>query len=285
MNHDLLQPKTQSEALAVLADHGADAKVLAGGTAVVLFLQQKLIAPAVLVDLGRIPGLNGIRMEDDGLHLGPMTLLREIERSKLVGEHFPALAKACASVGNVRIRNQATIGGCLAEADYASDPPAMLLALEAEVRLEKASGARILPIRDFALGFYTTALDPEELLTDIRIPRLPASSRAEYLRFKARSSEDRPCLNVAAVADLQDGTCAELRVAIGAATEAPIRLSQAEGLAKGQALDDGVIATVADHYAEQVQAIDDLRASAWYRKQMIRVNVRRALETVRHGGR
>lgn len=281
MNHDLLQPETRAEALAMLAEHGADAKLLAGGTAVVLLLQQKLIAPAVLVDLGRVPGLDGIRQEDDGLHLGPMALLRDIERSPLVGEHLPALARACASVGNVRIRNQATIGGCLAEADYASDPPAMLLALEAEIRLEGVDGARTLPMVDFALGFYATALHPDELITDIRVPPLPASSRTAYLRFKARSAEDRPCLSVATVADLRNGTCSELRVAIGAATEAPIRLPQVEGLARGRAFDDRLISEVAEGYASQVEAIEDLRASAWYRKQMIRVYVRWALEALR----
>lgn len=285
MNHDLLQPETRAEALAMLAEYGADAKILAGGTAVVLLLQQKLIAPSVLVHLGRIAGLDGIRHEDDGLHLGPMTLLRDIERSPLVDEHFPALARACGSVGNVRIRNQATIGGCLAEADYASDPPAMLLALEAEVRLEKAAGVRILPVKDFSLGFYSTALDPDELITNIRIPPLPASSRTGYLRFKARSSEDRPCLSVAAVADLENGACADLRVAIGAATEAPVRLPQVEGLARGRPLDDQLISEVADRYASQVEAIEDLRASAWYRRQMIRVFVRRALEGLLDGDR
>jgi len=285
MNHTWLQPETPAEALASLAEYGPEAKVLAGGTAIVLLLQQKLIAPAVLVHLGRITGLDAIRREDDGLHLGPMARLRDIERSQLVGEGLPALARACGSVGNVRIRNQATLGGCLAEADYASDPPAMLLALDAEIRLEKAGGARTLPMREFALGFYSTALQPDELITDIHIPPLPASSRTGYLQFKTRSSEDRPCLSVAAVADLEDGTCRELRIALGAATEAPLRLPQVEAVAKGRALDDGLISEVAEHYASQTEPIQDLRASAWYRKQMIRVCVRRALEGLRGGDR
>lgn len=284
MNHAWLEPETPAEVLAALAEHGPEAKLLAGGTAIVLLLQQKLIAPAVLVHLGRVSDLDAIRLAEDGLHIGPMTRLRELERSRLVAERFPALARACGSVGNVRIRNQATLGGCLAEADYASDPPAALLALDAEVRLERAGGARTLPMREFALGFYSTALQPDEMITDVRIPPLPASSRTAYLRFKARSSEDRPCLNVVAVGDLQDRTCRELRIALGAATEAPLRLPQVEALAKGRTFDDGLIAELAEQYAAQTEPIEDLHASAWYRRQMIRVYVRRALEGLRDAG-
>jgi len=289
MNHAWLQPEKPAEVLAALAEHGPEAKLLAGGTAMVLLLQQKLIAPGVLVDLGRVSELDAIRLAEDGLHIGPMTRLRDIEWSRLVAESLPALARACGSVGNVRIRNQATLGGCLAEADYASDPPAVLLALDAEIRLEKAGGARTLPIREFALGFYSTALQPDEMITDIRIPPLPASSRTAYLRFKARSSEDRPCLSVAVVADLEDRTCRELRIALGAATEAPLRMPRIEALAKGRAFDDELISEVAEQYASQTEPIEDLRASAWYRKQMIQVYVRRALQELRdddqrHGG-
>jgi carbon-monoxide dehydrogenase medium subunit len=285
----LIQPTTLPEALDALAEHGDEAKVMAGGTAVNLMLQQRLIAPDVLVDVARIPGLDAIQ-EGNGsphgsLHIGALVTLRDVEMSPLVDERWPGLARACQEVGNVRIRNQATLGGNLAEADYASDPPAMLLALDARVLVQNASTSRAIPLADFFYGFYTTALEPDELITGIVVPGLPASTRMTYLKFKTRSSEDRPALGVAAVGTFEDGTCTDLRVAVGAATEIPQRLPEVEALAAGQPLTDDLVTEVAEGYAAQVETLDDLRGSAWYRSQMIRTHVRRALEEIRNGDR
>lgn len=280
-----LQPESIPEALAALAQHGDEAKVVAGGTAVTLMLQQKLIAPGVLVSLGRVPDMDYVRTGADGLHLGALVPLRDVERVPLVQARFPALARSCGVVGNVRIRNQATLGGNLAEADYASDPPAMLLALAASVTATGPAGSRTIPLSEFFLGFYTTALEPDELITNIFVPALPAGSRMTYLKFKSRSSEDRPCVGVAAVATLADGVCSDLRVAVGAACEIPRRLPDVEALAYGQALTDELVDEIAAGYAAQIETLQDLRGSAWYRTQMIRVHVRRALLEVRDGRR
>lgn len=296
MSLRFIQPESLSEALAALARYGDEAKVIAGGTAVALMLRQRLIAPEVLISLGRVPDLDYIRstsaaptgaggMEQPGVHLGPLALLRDVERSPLVRERYPALASACSAVGNVRIRNQATLGGNLAEADYASDPPAMLLALGASATATGPSGSRTIPLSDFFLGFYTTALQPDELITDICIPTLSPSTRTAYLKFKSRSSEDRPCVGVAVVAEIEDEICNDLRVAVGAACEVPRRLPEIEGLARGQTLTDAMIAEIAEGYAANIETLEDLRGSAWYRTQMIRVHVRRALLEVRDGRR
>ena len=281
MGIQFIQPDSIAEALDVLSRYGDGAKVIAGGTAVVLMLQHKLIAPRALISLRRVPGLNAIRAEGGGLHLGPMALLRDVERSPLVRERFPALARACGVVGNVRIRNQATLGGNLAEADYASDPPSMLLALDAVVTVTGMSGSRTIPLADFHLGFYTTAIQPDELMTDIFVPIFASGSRMAYLKFKSRSSEDRPCVGVAAVAEFQEGICKEARIAVGAACETPRRLPEVEKLAQGRVLTDALIAEIAEGYAANIEPLEDLRGSAWYRSQMIRVHVRRALEEVR----
>ncbi len=281
MSFRFVQPESLSEALATLASYGDEAQVIAGGIAVVLMLQQRLIAPEILISLGRVPDLDYIHAADDGLRLGPLVSLREAERSPLVQARYPALARACARVGNVRVRNQATLGGNLAEADYASDPPAMLLALDASVTATGPSGSRTIPLSDFFLGFYTTALGPDELITEVAVPTPSPSSRMTYLKFKSRSSEDRPCVGVAAVAAFEDGVCADLRVAVGAACEVPRRLPEIEALARGQALTDQLIAEIAEGYAANVETLEDLRGSAWYRTQMIRVHVRRALAEVR----
>ncbi|MCZ6530280.1 MAG: xanthine dehydrogenase family protein subunit M [Chloroflexi bacterium] len=285
MNYELLQPDSLSGAMEALAQHGDEAKVLAGGTAVVLMLQQKLIAPTVLVSIGRVPDLDHIRTEPDGLHIGPLTILRDMERSSVIQRRFPLLAQACGEVGNVRIRNQATLGGNLAEADYASDPPTALLALGAQVTATSVRGARTIPLEDFLVGFYTTDLEPDELITDIFIPASTPGSRMTYLKYKSRSSEDRPCTGVAAIAAFGAKTCTDLRVAVGAACEVPQRLPAVESLARGQALTDELIGEIAAGYADSIETLEDIRGSARYRTQMIRVHVYRALEELRNGHR
>lgn len=282
MNHtQVLQPESVQEAQEALSQYGWDAKVLAGGTAVVIMLQQRLIAPQVLISLDKVPALAYERIDNEGLHLGAMNKLRDVAWSNKVRELYPGLAAACGEVGNVRVRNQATLGGNLAEADYASDPPAMLLALNATVTAIGSGGLRSIPIREFFQGFYTTALKEDELLIDILIPPLPANSRMIYMKYKSRSSEDRPCLGVAAVAAFEEETCLDLRVAIGAACEVPQRIESYEKLATGKPLNDALISEIADGYAETIHTLEDLRGSAWYRTEMIRVFISRALKQLR----
>ena len=241
---EFLQPETVEETVALLAEDPFAAKVVAGGTALVLMLRHGLIAPERLVSIGRIAGLDSIRSVDGTLHVGPLALLDAVARSPEVAGPFSALATACGVVGNVRVRNQATLGGNLAEADYASDPPTVLLALDAVVTATGPRGARTIPLVDFLRGFYTTALEPDELITDITIPALPPSTRMTYLKYRSRSSEDRPCVGVAAAATFNGDTCAGLRVAVGAACEMPRRLPEVERLADGQRLTAPLIAEV-----------------------------------------
>ncbi len=286
MKVDFLEPAALTEVPVLLAQHGDGAKIIAGGTAVVLMLQQRLIAPSVLISLGRVGGYDFVRRETDGLHLGALTRLRTAERSTVVRDFCAALAHAFAVVGNVRVRNQATVGGNLAEADYASDPPAMLLALDARVRVIGRAETREIPLSEFFLGFYTTSLIQDEVLSEVVVPSLPDSARATYLKFTSRSEEDRPCVGVAAVADCDaSGVCRELRVAVGAAVETPQRLAEAEAMARGQKLTDDLVAAIADSYARSLDPLSDVRGSAWYRREMIRVFVRRALMEVRDGHR
>ena len=285
MNYKLLQPDSLTDALGALAQYGDEAKVLAGGTAVVLFLQQRLIEPTALVSIGQVPDLAYIRSEPDGMHIGPLTTLRDIERSSVVQRRFPLLSQACGEVGNVRIRNQATLGGNLAEADYASDPPTALLALGAQVTATSANGTRIIPLGDFLLGFYTTDLEPDELITDIYIPDCASGSRMIYLKYKSRSSEDRPCTGVAAIAAFDAETCTDLRVAVGAACEVPTRLPTVESLAHDEVWTDDLLREIATSYAVSIETLDDIRGSSWYRTQMIRIHVQRALEEIRNGYR
>ncbi len=281
-----LEPSTFSEAIAWLAEYGDEAKLIAGGTSVVLMMEQKLIAPGALVSLGRIDGWDFIRTEPDGLHIGALTHLREAERSPLVEQFCPALAYAFSVVGNVRVRNQATLGGNLSAADYAADPPAMLTALGARVRLLGPNGTREVSLSEFFLGFYTTALEPDEILSEVIIPPIPETARAAYFKYTSLSAEGRPAVAVGALADFDgDGKCRDLRVAVGAAVETPQRVERAEEMANGQTLTDELVADIAAEYARTLDTLSDVRGSAWYRKQMVGVFVRRALQEVRDGHR
>jgi aerobic carbon-monoxide dehydrogenase medium subunit len=281
-----LEPSDFSEATALLTQYGDEAKIIAGGTSVVLMLQQKLIAPSVLISLGRVSNHDYVRLEDDGLHIGALTKLRELERSEIIRNFSPALANTFRVAANVRVRNQATIGGNLAAADYAADPPAMLTALAARVQVQGPEEKREIPLSDFFLGFYTTALQPNEILTEVIIPTLPSSARAAYHKYTSISAEGRPCVAVGVVADIgSNGKCKDLRIAVGAAVETPQRVRHAEALAQGHVLTDELVAAIAEEYAQTLDALTDVRGSAWYRKEMIRVFVKRALQEVRDGDR
>lgn len=280
MSFKFVEPSTLDEAVNTLSEYGYDAKLIAGGTAVVLMLQQKLIAPTVLVSLARLPNLNTLCDDEAGLHVGPMVNLYDLSREPAVIDRFPALAYACEVVANVRVRHQATLAGNLAEADYASDPPSVLLALEARITARGPNGEREIPISAFFTGFYSTVLEPDEVITGIFVPALPTGTRMTYHKFTTRSSEDRPCVGVAAILRQQDGICRDVRVAVGAATETAQRLPEAEAQARDRPVSLELIEDIAGAYAATLEPLDDLRGSASYRSKMIQVHVRRALMEV-----
>ncbi|MBX6340817.1 MAG: xanthine dehydrogenase family protein subunit M [Thermomicrobiaceae bacterium] len=276
---DWREPDTLAEVLDLLARYGDDARVVAGGTWLTMVLRLGLIAPSLLVSLRRVSGLDGIALDDEGaLHLGAMARHRAVERSPLVARFLPALAETYASVANVRVRHQATVGGNLCDADYASDPPAVLAALDASLTAVSARGARRIPARDFIVDHYETALAPDELVTEVVVPAPPPGAGAAYLKFRSRSHEDRPCVGVAALVDLApDGACRRLEVVVGAVAGRPQRLGDVLAAAVGRPLDDRAIAEVADAYAAGIEPLSDLRGSDWYRRRMIRVFTARAI--------
>ena len=275
-----LRPRTAAEAVALLQEHGDEGRVVAGATAVTILLRRALIYPSALISIGGLPGLSEISEEGGALSIGALVTHRAVELSRVVGRLVPALAETFGTVGNVRIRHAATVGGVLAEADYASDPPAAFLALDATVQALGPGGPRQIPIAEFFRSFYETALASNEIVTGIRVPLPPAGTHAVYEKFVTRSSEDRPCVGVfAALRVAPDGeTCADVRVAVGAAAETPQRFPDVEALAHGQVLGDAVVRSVADAYAERIDTLSDMRGSAWYRTEMVRVWVRRAIE-------
>jgi aerobic carbon-monoxide dehydrogenase medium subunit len=269
-----LRPTSLDEAVAQLAEYDGDARVLAGSTALTIMLRQGLIDPAALVLLRGIDGLNGIERENGYVRLGALVTHREAERSAELAGAIPVLAETFGRVANVRVRNQATVGGVLAEADYASDPPAVFVGLSAEIEAYGAGGTRTIPVGEFFRAFYETALEPAEILTSVRVPVPAPGTVAVYKKYVSRSSEDRPCVGVFASAG-PDGA----RVVVGAAAETPQTFPEVEALGTA-GLDAATIASIAERYAESIDTLEDMRGSAWYRQEMVRVWVARALTEI-----
>lgn len=279
---NLIEPKTLTEACCLLASD-ADAKAVAGGTALLTIIKQGLLLPKTLVNLKKINDGSAVSFDPvQGLRIGALATINEIESSETVKRHYPALAEACHVVANIRIRNMATIGGNLAHGDYQSDPPTVLAALDARVELMSAGNVRHLALTDFQLGSYETALQPGELLSAVIVPPLPSGMKGHYVKFTTGSSEERPCAGVAALARIDSGVCKELRLAVGAVSAKPVRIA-AEALANGKALTPDLIATIAADAARSIDPIDDVRGPADYKRHLVGVLTRRALQALANG--
>jgi aerobic carbon-monoxide dehydrogenase medium subunit len=274
---DLLQPRSLPEAVAMLARHGDDARALGGGTTLVILMKQRALYYPYLVDLQTIPGLAEINVESDGIRIGALVTHRRLECSPVIRASFPALADAFGQIGNVRIRQTASVGGNLAHADYRLDPPPALLVLGAEVSLFGANGARTVPLGQFFRGLYETVLEPAELLIDIKVPFMPENSRAVYLRYNTLSANDWPCLGVAAFLTKANGRCRELRVALGGLASTPVLVGGLDFI-KDQTLDSAVIGRLLDTVDQQIAPFADLRGSEWYKRRMARLFVKKAVE-------
>ncbi len=280
MSTEFLQPTTLAEAAALLAEYGDEARLLAGGTAVVPQLTQRAITPAVLISLGRVSGLNFIRRDSQGLHLGALTPLSRVAGSQVVHGFCPALAKSYGVVANVRVRNQATVGGSLAAREHDSDPPTMLRALEARLKLKSHGKEREISIEEFLTGAR------EGVLTEVIVPPLAPSARSVFWRETKRSAEARPSVNIAVVADFQsDGRCRTLRLVVGASVATPQRLPQIEAQGSDVVLTDALIRHIAAEYANSLELVEEPLESVWYRRELMQVVARRALEEVLDGSR
>jgi carbon-monoxide dehydrogenase medium subunit len=268
-----MAPTALGEALQLRAEHGDEATVLAGGSFLGILMNQGFLSPSAFLSLGRLEELRRIEVVDGELRLGAMVSHRAVERSGVVTAGWPMLARAFGLVASPRVRNQATVGGVLADADYASDPPAALSALEARAVLRSTRGDRELPIDELILGYYETAIEPDELLVEVRVPAAPA--HAVYRKFRSRSTEDRPCVAVAA-AHGERG----LRIVVGAVAEVPQHFPDVCARLNGGGVDSALAREIGDAYAERIRPIADARGSADYRRRVVAVEVRRAIEAL-----
>jgi aerobic carbon-monoxide dehydrogenase medium subunit len=276
---ELLQPRSLPEAVELLQKHGEDARPIGGGTTLVILMKQRAVHYPYLVDLQTIPGLNQITRENDGVRIGALATHRLVERSPLIRQAFPVVAEAFSKIGNVRVRQTASVGGNLAHADYRLDPPPPLLVLGAEVTAHGPNGSRRIPLAGFFRGLYDTVLEPSEILVDVKIPNMPANSKAAYLRFSALAANDWPCLSVAALLTRQNGKARELRLAVGGLAATPLLIAGLE-FVRDQNLDAAVVNKIAGVVDGQISPAADLRGSEWYKRQVARVFVKRAIAQV-----
>lgn len=280
----LVEPESLPDAIEALGRLDGEARLVAGGTALVAMIRLGLVKPDRLISLHRVPALSQIRVESGSLELGAMATHADIERSRVVRDGWPLLAEAVRRVATPAIRTSGTIGGNLAYAEAASDPAPALLCLHAEVRVDGPRGSRTVPIARFFRGFYEAALEPGEIVTAIRVPPTPAGARGGYIKYTSRSAEDKPLIGVAAlVARDTAGRCADIRLALGGAAPTPIRAENAERILRGETLTDAAVRAAADLAAQQADPLTDLMGSADYRREMIRVWVRRLLVALRDG--
>ncbi|MEO6012522.1 MAG: FAD binding domain-containing protein [Devosia sp.] len=265
-------PTTRAEAIALRAERRDEATIVAGGTFLGVLMNNGMIAPSAMIALRDVEEFKYVRVDGD-LHIGAMTTHREIELHPLINRLWPSLSHMFSLVANPRIRNWATIGGVLADADYASDPPAMLIALNARAVVESRRGKREIPIEELILGAYHTAIADDELLVEVVVPA--GTEKAVYRKFRTRSHEDRPCVSVAAAR--HDG---KLRLAVGAVSPTPQMFPDICAIADGRSITSEMAADIGRSYADSIAPLDDARGSGAYRKRVIAVEVRRALEAL-----
>jgi carbon-monoxide dehydrogenase medium subunit len=278
VDFEWLTPATVAEACRLATEHGDDARFMAGGTALMLALRQRLVAPRALISLAGLPELKGMNWDDaKGLRIGAFTLQDELARHAAVARHYPALAHLARHMANPQVRHQGTIGGNLCYGDPSTDPPTGLLVWDTEVEIANGQASRRLPLRDFLVDYFTTALAPDELLVAVHLPRPPADARSRYARHMRTAAEHRPLVAVATMARVGQGQCSELRLAVGASSVVPRRLSGAEAVLTGRAPTTALVAEAADTAAHELDALDDARGSAEFRRAMVRVTVRREL--------
>jgi aerobic carbon-monoxide dehydrogenase medium subunit len=276
---DFYQPATLQEASRLLNENGPGGRFLAGGTDLVIAMKEKGLLPRYIVDLKRLPGLSGIRENSDGsISLGALTTLHEIETSALIKKKYPFLAQSAAEVGSIQIRNRATIGGNMANASPSADTSPALMALGASASIASASGERKMAIEEFFKGPGQNAMSPDEILTEITIPKTSANLVGEYIKFSPREMMDLAYVGVAVVYNLaKDKTCSGIRIVLGAVAPTPIRAKRAEAALEGQALSEALAEKIGQIAAEEAKPISDVRSSADYRRAMVGTMTKRAL--------
>jgi carbon-monoxide dehydrogenase medium subunit len=270
--------RSVEEALQLMATHGEDGKLLAGGHSLIPAMKLRLTSPGVLIDLGTVPGLRGVRIDGNHLVIGALTVHAHVAVSDLVRKHVPGLADAASVIGDVQVRNRGTIGGSVAHADPAADLPVILTALNAAMVVQSPAGNRVIAVDDFFTDFFTTAMSPNEILTEIRVPIPPAGSGSAYAKLPHPASGYVVVSAGALITRQASGSCVSARLAIGGLGSGPIRAIATEMELQGKPLTSQVIAAAAVKAAEETDPDGDTYASAEYKRHVATVYARKAIE-------
>ncbi len=270
-------PETVEETLGLLADHGADAKLLAGGQSLMPLLNMRLARPAVLIDLNRVSGLDYIWPSAGDVRIGAMTRQRTAERSPVVAVRLPLMAEALRWVGHPQIRNRGTIGGSLVHADPSAELPAVAAALGATFVVAGREGTRLLSSNEFFVGYLTTAIEPTEVLTEVRFPALPPGAGYAFLEVARRHGDFALVGAAAVVHSAAGGRFRDIRLAFIGVGSGPVRIKEAEAALEDRKLDEHLLTDVARIVADRLNPDSDIQASAGYRKHVAGVLARRVL--------
>ncbi|MCA1961543.1 MAG: xanthine dehydrogenase family protein subunit M [Desulfomonile sp.] len=273
---EYLKPTSLKEALELLERYGEKAKLVAGGTDVMVLWKKRAISPEYLISLRNVPELNFVAY-DGGLKIGAATPLRTIELSPEIREHFPVITDAVSNLGSVQVRNSGTMGGNICNAAPSADSAPPMLVLGAKVAISGPDGERSVPITEFFRGPSKTVVGPREIVTHFSVPRPQPNTGAAYWKHTRRKAMDLPILGVACLISFQDDmkTCSAASIALGVAAPTPMRAYKAEAFLAGKIIDEATLDEAGAIAASEGSPRTTIRGSAWYRTEMIRVLVKR----------
>ncbi len=270
------RPGAVDEAVALLAQYGDDAKILAGGHSLIPLMKLRLATPAHLIDVTRIDGLKGIREADGEIRIGAMTTQSELIASELLWRACPLIPEAAKLISDPQVRNRGTVGGNVVHGDPGNDQPAIMLALGASLVLRGPDGERVVPVDGFYLGIFTTDLRPNELLTEIRVPTPPAGTGHSYQKQK-RKVGDFATAAAAALITLDGGACSRAAITLTNAAPTALRVAEAEALLTGKAIDDGLIDQAGALASAASDPAEDLRGTVAYKQHLAGEMTKRAI--------
>lgn len=277
---DIFQPTSIQQARELHKNHGPGGYFLAGGTDLAIAIKEKGLVPRYVVDLKGIESLSGIRENAEGsLVIGALATMREVETSRVISKRFPFLSQSAGEVGSIQIRNRATIGGNMANATPSADVAPALLVLQAQVKISTSEGEKQVPLESFFLGPGKTVMQGGDILTEIIIPPASPNLRGEYIKFSPREMMDLAYVGVA-VALVTDGNgtvCREVRIALGAVSPVPMRARKAEAVLADRVINEESAERAGEVASSECAPISDVRSSAAYRRNMVRVNTKRAI--------
>jgi len=278
-NFEYFAPTTIEEALKLLDQHGDDCKILSGGHSLVPVLKLRLAAPAVVVDIGRIKELKTIKVDGDTIRIGANATHAEIAANAELKQHCPLLCETAAQIGDQQVRNRGTIGGSLTHADPAADWPAAILALNAEIVARSSSGERVIKAADFFVDVMTSAVEPNEIVTEIRAPKPAQPNAAVYLKVP-QSASGFAVVGVAAQLKIANGKCEDVSIGVTGLAPKAFKAVSVEAALRGKTIDEATVSAAAARAdAEASDAMEDIHASGDYRRHLARVYARRAVQT------